>query len=235
MLKPTGKITTVKSLDNNYSEIILEDVPVYLHEKSGEELITLADVIRAEERRIAKKYNINEYNIFEIALLYADVNQKRNSIRQKFRFNKMLFYICKKLEEEYGEDVIIFDEMGSARSGPIPINLGNDIKELQNKEIIDIFIVKDGKKIPGSKANWEKIKSKGSIECSLTKKGEKLAKKLWADLDLETKEIILEVKKKLFYLDTELLKEKVHHEYPEYKMNYIENDIETFEEFLISA
>lgn len=235
MLKPTGKITSVKSLDNSYSEIILEDVPVYLHEKTGEELITLADVIRAEERRIAKKYNISEYNIFEIALLYADVKQRRKSIRQKFRFNKMLFYIWKELEEEYGKDIIIFDEMGSARSGPIPVHLGKDIKDLQKKGIINIFIVKDGKKIPGSKENWEKFKSKGSIECTLTKKGEKLAKKLWTDLDLETKEIILDVKKDLFYLDTELLKKKVHQEYPEYKMNYIENDIETFEDFLILA
>jgi len=44
----------------------------------------------------------------------------------------MLFYVWKKLEEEYGEDVIIFDEMVAARAGPIPIHLGDDIKELQD-------------------------------------------------------------------------------------------------------
>lgn len=62
----------------------------------------------------------------------ADVKQRKNIIKEKSRFNKMLFYVWKKLEEEYGEDVIIFDEMVAARAGPIPIHLGDDIKELQD-------------------------------------------------------------------------------------------------------
>lgn len=34
------------------------------------------------------------------------------------------------------------------------------------------------------------------------------------------------------YIDTEVLKEKVHKEYPEYRKNYSEVDKESFEEFL---
>lgn len=233
MLKPTGKKISVKSRDNTYSEVTLEDVPLYQEEKTGEELVTLADIIRAEERRVAKKYRITEYNLFELALLYADVKQRTKAIRQKFRFNKMLFYVWKKIEDEYGEGTFIFDQMGSARSGPIPIHLYEDIKDLQKKEIIEIYLVKDGKKIPGSKDNWEKYKSTASIECILTKKGEKLAKSIWSELDTELMEIILDVKKKMFFMDTEELKKKVHKEYPEYRKNYVENDVETFEEFLV--
>ena len=151
-------------------------------------------------------------------------NQKRNAIRQKFRFNKMLFYIKKKLDEEFGEDVFIFDKMGTARAGPIPIHLGEDIKQLQTDGLIDIYLVRDNKKIPKSKKNWEIIKGKAgaSIECNLIKKGEILAK-----------EIMLDVKRELLYIDTQELKKKIHSEYPEYKMNYIENDNETFKPYLV--
>jgi len=235
ILKSTDKKTLVKALDNNYASVILEDVPIYIMEDTGEELVTLADVIKADERRMAKKYDINIYNIFELALLFAPVYQKKNAIRQKFRFNKMLFYVWKDLQKEYGENTLIFDKMGVARAGPVPIHLKDDIKELQKKDLIDIYLVKDGKKIPGSRKEWEELKDKkiASIECALTKEGLKLARNIWVDLDPEMKEIILDVKKELFYLDTEVLKDKVHEEYPEYKKDYTKNDTESFEEFLI--
>jgi len=232
ILKKTDRTTAVKALDNQYNKIKLEDVPIYIEESTGEELVMFADVLKSDEQRIAKKYGIGEYNIFEIALLYADVKQRKMGIRQKFRFNKMLFYLKKRLEEEYGEDVLIFDEMGIARAGPIPIHLKEDIKQLKKEEIIEISIIKDGKRIPGSKENWEKYKSQGSIECILTKKGEEIAQLIWRDLDPEMREIIVSVKEDLFYMDTETLKNKVHREYPEYKKNYTENDNETFVDYL---
>jgi len=233
ILRKTDKTTRVEALDNQNREILLEEVPVYIEESTGEELVTFADVIKADERRIAKKYGINVYNLFELALLFADVRQKRMGIRQKFRFNKMLFYLWKKLEEEYGENSLIFDEMGAARAGPIPVHLKEDLIKLKKDDIIEIRIIKDGKPIPGSKEDWEKFKNEGSIECILTNKGIKLAKEIWRDLDQEMKEIIIDVKQSLFYLDTEELKKKVHKEYPEYRLNYIENDNESFEEFLM--
>lgn len=120
-------------------------------------------------------------------------------------------------------------------SGPIPIHLGKDIKKLQTDGLIDVYLVKDNKKIPGSKENWAQIKGKAgaSIECALTEKGEKVVRKIWDDLDIEIRQIILDVKRDLFYMDTKELKEKVHSEYPEYKKIYVENDIETFEPYLI--
>lgn len=227
----TEKRTTVKSQDNNYNEVILEEVPVYTDEGTGEELVTLGDILRANERRIAKKNNVSIFNIFELALLYADVKQRGKNIRQKFRFNKMLFYVMKKLEEEYGVGTLIFDEIWTAKNGPIPAHLKDDLKQFQEDGIIDIYLVKKGKKIPGSKKNW--IESKWmTIECSLTKRGKKLAKSIWFDLDPEMQEIILSVKEKLNYMKTSQLKHKVHKEYPEYRKTYIEDDNESLVEFL---
>ena len=233
MLTLTGKKTNIEVLDGKNKKAGLEDIPLYREEDTGEELYLFSDLIKADERRIAKKYGISEYNIFELALLYADVKQRKKAIRQKFRFNKMLFYIEKKFEEEYGEDSFLFDEMGTARAGPIPVHLGEDIKDLNEKKYIEIYLVKDGKKISGSKENWEEFKHTASIECILTRKGHRLAKEIWKELDIRMKEIIVEVKEDLMYIDTELLMQKVHDEYPEYRKNYTENDKETFEEFLM--
>jgi len=232
LLKQIEKTTNVETKDGQNNKIIIENIPLYIDEDSGEELVTLGDVIRANQQRIAEKYNKSVFNIYELALIYADVKQRYNAIRRKFLFNKMLFYIGKKLEEEYGENTLIFDEMGAARAGPIPIHLGEDIKQLKEEGLIEIYIVKDGKKIFGSKENWEDYKSQGSIECMLKKKGKKLARSIWRDLDPEMREIIVSVKEDLFYMDTETLKKKVHREYPEYKMNYTENDNETFVDYL---
>lgn len=232
MLELSGEKKNIEVLDGNNKRAELEDIPLYLEEETGEELYLFSDLIKADERRIAKKYSISEYNIFELALIYADVRQRKNAIRQKFRFNKMLFYIWRKLEEEYGEDSLIFDKMGEARAGPIPIHLFDDIKDLNEKRYIEIYLVKDGKKIAGSKENWEQFKHTASIECILTRKGHRLAKELWKELDERMREIIVEVKEDLMYIDTDVLMEKVHKEYPAYRKNYTEPDKETFEEFL---
>ncbi|MFX1504253.1 MAG: hypothetical protein ACFFDH_25055, partial [Promethearchaeota archaeon] len=183
-LKLTEKKTNVETLDNRNEEILLEDVPIYVMEDTGEELVTLADIIRADERRIAKKYNINIYNIFELALLYADVRQRGKNIRQQFRFNKMLFYIGKKLEEEYGKSVLMFDDMKKAPNGPIPKHLKEDMKKLQQDEILDVYLVKKGKKISGSRKEWDTGRWI-SIECTLTNKGGDLARKIWSEIDPE--------------------------------------------------
>lgn len=54
----------------------------------------------------------------------------------------MLFYVGKKLEEEYGENVLIFDEMNKAKDGPIPNHLKEDMKKLHKEGIFDVFLVK---------------------------------------------------------------------------------------------
>lgn len=231
MLKPSGNNIKIEILDNDYKEVELEEIPLYMEEESDEEIFLFSDVLTTNQKRIAKKFNLSVYNIFELALLYADVRQRKKSIRQQFRFNKMLFYIGKKLEEEYGDNVLIFDGVKKAPNGPIPIHLKEDMKKFQQEGILDVYLTKKGKKIPGSKEDWD-TKKWISIECTLTNKGEDLAKKIWSELDLEMREIIIEVKKELYYMKTGKIKRKVHKEYPKYREIYIQDDEESFDYLL---
>ena len=83
----TLKLTNKKIDIKMDKEKVLEDIPLYEYEGLGDRVL-FSDLFKAEEKRIAKKHGINVYNIFELALLYADVKQRKNAIRQKFRFNK---------------------------------------------------------------------------------------------------------------------------------------------------
>lgn len=96
----------------------------------------------------------------------------------------MLFYVWKNLQKEYGENPLIFDEMNIRENGPIPAHLKEDMKNLQKEGILDVYLVKEGKKIPGSKEEWD-TKKWITIECILTNKGEDLAKKIWSEIDLK--------------------------------------------------
>lgn len=229
VMKLTDETTRVELSEGK----ALDGIPLYQYQ--GNERVKFSDLIKAEERWIAEKNNISIFNIFELALLYADVKQKRNAIREKYRFNKMLFYIWKKLEEEFGEDVFIFDKMVAARAGPIPASLTEDIKNLEARKLLEIYLVKDGKILPGSRKNWQAIKgkAKAGIECNLTKEGLNVARNVWRDLDPELHEIILAVKKEINYMDRNKIKTKVHKDYPMYKKNYIKEDKDSFEKFLL--
>lgn len=236
MLKSTMEKTFVRTKDNKNNFIVLEDVPLYLDKKKENKVITLADVLKANQKRIAKKLGISVYNIFELALIFADVRQRGKVINQKYRFNKMLFYIGKEIEKLYGENSIIFDDMWKAQEGPIPANLTNDLVELQNNGFVDIFLIEKGKKIAGSKKKWEEMKkvkededARVSLACGLTNKGEELAQGIWSELDPDMREVILKIKERLYFMQTGKIKKKVHKEYPEYRKIYTKEDKETFE------
>lgn len=215
---------TILNLSNEYGQPIELDIPI--EEIDGEEWFSLADLLKANQKKIADDYLINPESIFELSLLYAEALTKDKYIRQKFRFNKMLFYIKQEIEKNFGVNSFIFDKMQACRAGPIPINLANNIKQFEKNELVEVFLVKDAKRVPESHKTWEQDKSTGSITCKLTSKGEELAEKIWNTLDSQVKEIITEVKRNLIFLDTEQLKDKVHSEYPELKRTYTENDNE---------
>ncbi len=235
ILISTENKTVIRSRDNNNEIVILRDIPIYRDIETGRDLITLNDVIKAEQLRVAKKFNIDVFNIYELSLLYADVRQRGKIIKEKYRFNKMLFYLWKELEDLYGENVLIFDNMVSADQGPIPAHLENDLISLQNQDLIDVFLLEKAKKIPESKSKWKQLKkkkeSKGirpALACGFTNKGEELAKAIWVDLDSEIRETILKVKEKFYFMKTKDIKKKVHKEFPEYRNTYSKEDRETF-------
>ena len=64
VLVETEKRENIKALDSNHKEIILEDLVFYVDKDTDQEYVSFADILRAEQKRVAKKYNINEFIIF---------------------------------------------------------------------------------------------------------------------------------------------------------------------------
>ncbi len=202
----------VVTVDWQGREITLKNVPAEKHQKTNRVRVRLDDIIKAEQEYLVSEHGLEPRNIHQLLLLYAPIRFARSGyIEQKFRFNKMLFCLWKEIEKIGFGDSYIFDEFAGARAGPIPVQLKNDLIELDKKGIIEaIFEKKPGK----------------SSKFQLTKHGEKIAKSLWDNTPDNIKKIILKTKEELFFVDATQLKEKFHQKYPEYKKNYVELDIE---------
>jgi len=214
----------MKSIDWQGRSIKLENVPAIQNQKK-EIRVNIDDVIKAEQIYLANEYSLSPINFHELLLLHASPRFiKGGYIEQKFRFNKMLFYLWKEMEKVDYRDSYIYDTFKSGRAGPIPINLKRDLIDLEEKGFIELLAIKDGKKIDSGNKVLETLKPGISLRCQLTKKGEEIAKSLWGNTPDDIKEIILKVKKELFLIDATKLKEKVHKDFPEYKKTYIELD-----------
>jgi hypothetical protein len=219
----------IESVDWQGRYITLESVPVEFNQEKKITRVRLDDLIKAEQEYLANEHGLNPRHIHQLLLLYAAFPPfiKRGYIEQKFRFNKMLFYLWKRMEEEGYGDSYIYDKFARGRAGPIPKHLKDDMVKLQEKGIVEISAIKDGKKIATGKEAIEKCcKPDISIRCELTDLGKKVAKSIWDNTPDDIKKIALDVKKNLFFVDATQLKEKVHKDYPEYKKTYIELDTE---------
>ncbi|MDP2767900.1 MAG: hypothetical protein Q8O41_10725 [Candidatus Methanoperedens sp.] len=206
----TSTVTDVDSVDWKGREITLRDVPA---EQSGKEIrVRLDDIMKAEQQYLAGEYGLRPTHIRELLLLYAPGKFiKTGYIEQKFRFNKMLFHEWKKLEKNGYGDSYIFDEFVSARAGPVPVNLKEDLKGLEAQSFI--------------KAKWAERPGESS-KFELTQHGKEIAKSLWDNTPTNIRDTIIQTKEELFLVDAEQLKDRFHKEYPEYKKEYIEPDTE---------
>ena len=215
-------------------KIELEEVPVIQEGEKGEEFFSFADILRAEQKRVAKKFDLSINHINELLALYAPVKSKIKGIKQKFRFNKIIFYIGEGIKNEFGENILEHDSIYAAGAGPIPEHLEEDIKYLNKNGLVHTYIKYNNKKIPKSDQNYDKLMKKkaGSGVVVLTEKGEELSEELWIEMDKsfgdEFLDIITKTKEKIIYMDTEQLKEKVHSEYPGWKKDYTKNDTENY-------
>lgn len=202
----------VESVDWEGREIVLDQVPAEFNKKKNLTRVDIDEVIKAEQKFIVKENNLEPREMEILWLLHADSEFFRGGkIEQKARFNKMLFYLWKRMEEMNYEKAFIHDEFGSARSGPVPIHLKGDLKDLEAKGIVNVQWAKG----PGE-----------STKCKLTKLGEKVAETIWKKTPSDIKQIVKITKKELFLIDAKQLMNKVHKEYPEYKITYVEPDRE---------
>lgn len=220
----------VKGMDWQGRNITLKNMPVEVHKQKGTVRISFEDLMKAEQEYIAKEHGLSPHNISELNMLYAGFPPffEGGTIDHKFRFNKMLFYHWKEMEKAGYGDSLIFDKFEAKRAGPIPKHLREDIKEFQDRGIIEVIATKDGKTIAtGEEALKKCCKTPGiSIGCKLTASGMELAESIWNNTPDELKEITLNIKKDLFFVDSTQLKDKVHTEYPEFQKTYTELDTE---------
>jgi len=195
-----------KSVDWVGNPIILRNVVAETCPQCGDVRLEIDDVLKAEQRYIAEKYDLDPRHLPMLLLLHAKpIMIKPDYVEQKFRFHKMLFYFWKKLcEKDFGNSYI-HDAFGSARAGPVAIHINELTRSLEEKGLVKVRWAKR----PGESFRWD-----------LTPKGKEVAEEIWKSTPDDFKETILKVKENLFLIDAEQLKHKIHREYPAYRRNY---------------
>ena len=172
-----------------------------------------SDVAKAEVRTIAEGLCITPRDVgFLLMVLVKPGNFNEGEVLYKYHLQKLLFYLWKDLEKSGFSDSLPRDEFIPAENGPKPEHLDEDLKKFEDEKLI---ITKCEK--------WKEGVSKRII---LTKEGLDLAQKLWENLPEPYKVVAMKVKEKIYPLDPETVRHKVHKEYPEYRDSYIKNDIE---------
>lgn len=192
--KQLSKTTSIeyKNQETN-QQIVLEEIPVIEDCNQSEELIDLDDLFKAEQNRIAKEKNVTPKNLLEIMILFAPSIPKNQphiqekpqyGIKQKFRFNKMVFYIEKKIQELYGVRALEYHQIASARAGPVPFELTQGLKDLEQRHFIKIYNEWNGKKVFKGQSNWEELNRTraGACVAVLTDDGIEMARSIWADM-----------------------------------------------------
>jgi uncharacterized protein YwgA len=176
----------------------------------GETWVRPESVVKSQLNNIAIEHKIKPRQLMFLLLMYAPLGRfQEGYVYRQYNLNKMLFYQWKELEKiGLGET---FDRytFKAEKRGPVPEELPNDIEELSEKGII---------KVTGGAGK------NATLQATLTKEGEQLGEKVWAEIEGEFREITKQVKDKIMPLDPEHLKEIVHSEYPEYRLLYTELD-----------
>jgi DNA-binding PadR family transcriptional regulator len=203
----------ITSVNWKGEETTLRNVPVEKNTKTGLVRVDIDEVLRAEQRLIAEQQNLDQpIAVPELLFLFSDTRFfKGGEIKEKYKFNKMLFYFWKYLEKQGFGDSYIIDEFVSGRAGPIPKNLKKSMTELEKKGFVKI--------------SWSNNLKKPTV-FSLTPEGVKVSRAIWEQTPDLVKKIVIQVKEEIALLDPKALKEKVHREFPEYKKTYIELDAE---------
>jgi len=194
-------------------EIVLRNVPIEKNTKTGLVRIDVDEILKAEQKLTAEQQNLNDpIAVPELLFLFADTRFfKGGVIKEKYKFNKMLFYFWKNLEKQgFGESYII-DEFVSGRAGPIPKNLRKSMIELEKKGFVKI--------------SWSDNVKKPTV-FTLTPKGVDVSTAIWEQTPDLVKKTIIQTKEDIALLDPTALKEKVHRDFPEYRKTYTELDAE---------
>ncbi len=181
-------------------------------------IVPIRNLIQAEQHVIAEEEGIKEKQLPLIALLYADPFEKEISpgieleksnfksfkgvIREAIRIQKMLFEIWQRsIKIGYG-NLYPHHTFYADKYGPVSRDLKPEMKNLEDNGLV--------------KVHW----ARGTGETStfeLTQKGMEKAKEIWKQTPDKIKDIIIDTKNFLAFLDSKDIVEYFHTKYPEYK------------------
>lgn len=209
--------TDIESINWRGQPITVRNVPARRNTKTNKLLVNPKDVVRAEFRNMAKELGIEDRDLLLFMMLYAKPGPfKSGYVCQKYKLNKMLFYQWKELEKIGLGDSIPHDEFIADRRGPVPKNLWEDLERLNSNGLMTV----DGGK-----------RERKTVIVELTKDGKAIANKIWGDFADPYLKTTMKVKRSLFPLDPETIRQRVHADYREYRREYIEADTEEWVQF----
>lgn len=194
--------------------MVLEDVPAESCPLCGEVRVD-ADILSVyEQKKIGEIVDLTPEEMAIMWFLHAPGPRftKPGYVEEKYRFNKMLFYLWARLNEKGFGEALTHDEFESKKRGPVPKHLKDYSRSLEEKGLV--------------KMRWGGKKVARSYRWDLTKKGQKKADILWRKTPEVFRRNIMQVKEELLLIDTTQLMHKVHEEYPEYKAGYRYEDKE---------
>jgi hypothetical protein len=212
--------TTVSDLDTKDwrgQTIHLKNVPAIKNVKTGKIGFDPLQLTLAQMVQIAKDFGIEPRDIPLLLTLYAKPppHFKEGNLYARYHLNKTLFYIWKTLEKKGIGNAFPRDDFGAARAGPVPKNLKDDTRRLQQAGLLKV-----------ESHQWGEGPNKTSILTKLTDEGLALSTKLAERVGEPFVSTITEQKQELFILSPETIKERVHRDFPEYRKTYTELDTE---------
>ena len=194
--------------------IHLKRIPAIKNKKTGRVYVYPSEVAKAEIKMLAEQFALEPGDIPLLLMLFAKPGPfKEGYVQYKYKINKMLFYQWKGMQKQGLGEAFPHDEFEAAPNGPVPKNLGDDLKRLEEKGIVSLSYKK-----------WGKGPKEASLATRLTPSGVEIATKLASQVPEPLKEVTVEVKKQLFPLDPLTIREKVHKEFPEYQKTYVQLD-----------
>jgi len=209
--------TTIETVNWRGEPMQIPRVKALKDPKTGEIMVYPSEVAKAEINQIAEKLDICPRDVGTLLMILAKPgNFNEGDVFYKYHLQKMMFYMWKSLEKVYG-DSFPLDHFIAAENGPVPEHLDNDLQRFEKNKLIR---TRSEKWLDTSKKT---VTSKRII---LTEEGAKLAGKLVRELPDPYKEMALGVKKRIYPLDPDSVRNLVHKEFPEYKNSYVKNDIE---------
>lgn len=206
--------TDLDTVDWRGNTIYLENVPAIKNKRSGRICVYPSEVAKAEIRMLAERFGLEPRDVPLLLMLFAKPGPfKEGYVQYKYQINKMLFYQWKEMQKQGLGETFPHDEFEPAPRGPVPKNLGDDLKRLAEKGVVSLTYKK-----------WGQGPKEASLATNLTPSGIGIASKLAGQVPKPLSEVTVEIKKYLFPLDPLKIREKVHREYPEYQKTYTELD-----------